>query len=117
MSLDGVGFDRQKEDPMRRPTAIIITVVAFLFYGVPSFLFCFFSAQLAIGSTDPYFREGFEAGSDGLSPDIILPIALGLFCVFGYLIFVPILVGFLSYLASKKKDNPENQGIQNITQT
>ena len=101
---------------MKRPLAILITVAVFLLYGIPSFLFCFFGAQMALGSTNPYYRAGFEAGSNGMSADIILPIALGLICVFGYLIFVPILVGFLSFLASKTNDRSQNQETQNITQ-
>ena len=101
---------------MRRPIAILITVVVFLMYGIPSFFFCFYGAQMALGSTNPSFRQGFEVGSNGMSADILLPVALGLLCVFGYLIFVPILVGVLSFFASKTNDRPQNPEVQNVTQ-
>ena len=93
---------------MKRLTATILTIIIFLLYGIPSFVFCFFVAQMAIGSTDPSYRAGFEAGSNGMSPDIILPIALGFICIFVYLIFVPILVGFLAFRASKAKEERVN---------
>lgn len=96
---------------MKRLTATILTIIIFLLYGIPSFVFCFFGAQMAIGSTDPSYRAGFEAGSNGMSPDIILPIALGLICIFVYLIFVPILVGFLAFRASKAKEEPVNNSL------
>ena len=91
---------------MKRTTATILTVIMFLLYGLPSFVFCFYGAQMIIYSTNPYYRAGFEQGSNGLSPDIILPVGLGLICVFSYLIFVPILVGYISFRASNKNESP-----------
>jgi len=91
---------------MKRTTATILTVIIFLLYGLPSFVFCYYGAQMVIGATNPYFRAGFEEGSNGLSSELILPIGLGLICVFSYLIFVPILVGFLSFRSNKKNETP-----------
>lgn len=89
---------------MKRMTATILTIIMFLFYGIPSFVFCFYGAQMLIGSTNADYRAGFEYGSNGMSPDIILPLGLSLICVFAYLLFVPILVGFISFRASKKNE-------------
>ena len=103
-----------QENSMKRTTATILTVIIFLLYGLPSLVFCYYGAQMIIYSSNPFYRAGFEEGSNGLSSDIILPVGLGLICVFGYLIFVPILVGFISYRASKKNESP-TENIETIS--
>jgi hypothetical protein len=101
-----------KEKVMKRTTAIVLTILIFLLYGLPSFGFCLFGTQMAIDSMNPAYRAGFEQGSNGLSADIILPIGLGLIGVFIYLIFIPILVGFISFRASKKNEPLANNSIE-----
>ena len=81
---------------MSRKTAIILTIITSLCCALPGLFLCFNGTQMMLMSDNPSYQAGFEAGSDGMSPDIILPIGIGLVCTSLLLITIPVFVGFFS---------------------
>ena len=93
---------------MNRTVAIVLTIITSLFCGLPGIAACLFGAQIALGSTNPDFIAGFVEGSNGMSPDIILPIGLGVMGFALLLIAIPVLVGYITFRMSKSEDIPTN---------
>ncbi len=86
---------------MNRTIATILTVGSALLCGIPSLFLCFMGTTTVLGASNPDFRAGFVEGSQGMSPDLILPYGLVMLAVSCALVIVPIVVGVVTFRMSK----------------
>jgi ABC-type phosphate transport system permease subunit len=96
---------------MKRTTAITLTLLTSLLCGIPSIVSCIFGIITVTGAQNPDFRRGFEDGSKGTSPDMILPIGLSLLALALILIVIPIAVSLISFRMSKANETPASSDL------